>query len=124
MITQPLDRESAQLVNKTFVDACNSSDTKALLNLLTKDIVWKEKDILLEGRGAVWDTFKNCWMCSPHFAFNQEVVAFSDVSVTGRFSCEWLDSENDQWLQKYGTSTFRLTEDGLIASIEIKAKSK
>ena len=124
MICPPISQQSAQQLNQRCSEAWNSDDPKAVLNLLSKSIIWEENGRSLVGRDKVWHALKAKWQRSLHFYMNQTLIGFTDDTITVKFSSEWQDSKHGQWFQEQGMNTLHIDFDGLINSITARTEQR
>jgi len=113
LLVTPLTRESAIQKVQAAEDAWNSRDPERVALGYSEDSVWRNRDLLIEGRPAIITFLRDKWARELDYSLRKAMWAFDDYRIAVRFQYESHD-RTGQWFRSYGNELWEFNADGLM----------
>jgi len=109
----PFTRETATDKVQAAEDAWNSRDPERVALGYTEDSVWRNRDLLIEGRAAIIRFLHEKWTKELDYSLRKAMWAFDDNRIAVRFQYESHDPAG-QWFRSYGNELWEFNAEGLM----------
>jgi uncharacterized protein len=109
----PFTRETALRKVQAAEDAWNSCDPERVALGYTADSVWRNRDLLVEGRSAIIAFLRDKWTRELDYSLRKAMWAYDDNRIAVRFQYESHD-RGGQWFRSYGNELWEFSADGLM----------
>jgi nuclear transport factor 2 (NTF2) superfamily protein len=109
----PFTRETATQKVQAAEDAWNSRDPERVALGYTEDSVWRNRDVLIEGRTAIISFLHDKWSKELDYSLRKAMWAFDDNRIAVRFQYESHDPAG-RWFRSYGNELWEFNAEGLM----------
>jgi len=109
----PFDQETAAQKVQAAEDAWNTRDPERVALAYTVDVVWRNRDLFISGRGEIVEFLQQKWERELDYALRKDLWCFDNNRIAVRFQYESRDRDN-QWWRSYGNELWEFDENGLM----------
>jgi len=109
----PFSLETATQKVQMAEDAWNTKNPEKVSLAYTKDTVWRNRNLFINGRDEVQKFLTHKWQKELNYKLKKELWAFTDNKIAVRFEYEWCDI-NGNWFRSYGNENWEFNENGLM----------
>ncbi len=107
----PFDQETATIKARMAEDAWNSRDPDRVVQVYTRDTVWRNRAEFPTGREQVHQFLQRKWARELDYRLIKELWTFGGNRIAVRFAYEWHD-DSGQWFRSYGNENWEFNEFG------------
>ena len=109
----PFTEETAVQKVQGAEDGWNTREPERVAQAYTEHSVWRNRDEIFSGRGAIVEFLTRKWARELDYALRKELWAFTGRRIAVRFQYEWHDDAG-QWWRSYGNEQWEFADDGLM----------
>ena len=117
----PFSRDSALTKVQAAADAWNTRDAGVVIQDISPDCVWRDREDSFQGRAAIEYFLERKWAIELHYRLMRELWACADNRISVRLEYEWQHAKTHRWFRSHGNEHWEFDEEGLMRRRDMSA---
>ncbi len=117
----PFSRDSALTKVQAASDAWNTRDAGMVIQDISPDCVWRDREESFQGRAAIEYFLERKWAVELHYRLMKELWAYTENRLSVRFEYEWQHAKTHRWFRSHGNEHWEFDADGFMTLRDMSA---